>query len=92
MAKKTPNPEELDEIRAMLAEVRRDVREQCTEDRRRMWIRLTAEGERRLERTVSALRTQRAALVAAMDGVASDVRAIADADDERARRAGTAPR
>lgn len=60
------------------------VREQCAEDRRRMWIRLTPEGERRLERAVGRLRDQRAALAAAMEGLAGDVRAIADADDERA--------
>ena len=64
------------------------VREQCTEDRRRMWIRLTAEGERRLERTVSALRTQRSELVAAMEAVAGDVRALAEAAESRARGVG----
>ena len=63
------------------------VRERCTEDRRRMWIRLTPEGERRLERTVNALQAQRAELVAAMEGIADDVRAIAAADDARARTA-----
>ena len=42
-----------------------------------MWIRLTPEGERRLERTVQALQAQRAELAAAMEAVADDVRAIA---------------
>ena len=51
-------------------------REACTEDRRRMWIRLTPEGERRLEAVVRALAEQRERLLAAIDGVASDARAI----------------
>jgi DNA-binding MarR family transcriptional regulator len=42
-------------------------RQACTQDRRRTWVRLTPEGERRLERTVGALRPQREALVAAIE-------------------------
>ena len=63
-------------------------REQCTEDRRRTWIRLTRDGERRLEQVVTALQAQRQELVAAIESVAEDLRAIAAADDrgERAQR------
>lgn len=53
------------------------VREQCTEDRRRMWIRLTPEGERRLEQVVTSLEAQRDELVAAIEEVAGDARALA---------------
>lgn len=57
------------------------VREPCTQDRRRTWIRVTPEGERRLEQVVTALQAQREALVAAIEAVAGDVREIAAADD-----------
>ena len=52
------------------------VREQCTEDGRRRWIRLTPEGERRLEQVVTALQAQREELVAAIEAVADNVREI----------------
>ena len=63
------------------------VREQCAEDRRRMWIRLTAQGERRLTQVVTALQAQREELVAALEVAASEAREIAaaDADAERPR-------
>ena len=57
------------------------VREQCTEDGRRRWIRLTPEGERRLEQVVTALQAQREELVAAIEAVADNVREIPSADD-----------
>ena len=60
-------------------------REQCTDDRRRTWIRLTPEGERRLARTVTSLQAQRQALVGAIEAVAGNVRELAAAD-ERAHR------
>ena len=44
------------------------VRERCTDDRRRTWIRLTAEGERRLEEVASSLQRQRDELVRALEG------------------------
>lgn len=55
-------------------------REQCTEDRRRMWIRLTREGERRLEQVVTSLQAQREELVAAIEAVAGTARELASAD------------
>jgi DNA-binding MarR family transcriptional regulator len=42
-------------------------REPCPQDRRRTWISLTDEGERRLERVVDALTAQREELAAALD-------------------------
>ena len=51
-------------------------RERCGEDRRRTWIRLTREGERRLGAAVAALQAQRDTLLAAIEGVAADARAI----------------
>jgi DNA-binding MarR family transcriptional regulator len=63
------------------------VREACDQDRRRTWIRLTREGERRLERVVGALAEQREELLAAIDGVAADAREIPKAPTpESARR------
>ena len=69
------------------------VRERCTEDRRRMWIRLTPEGERRLEQVVIALQAQREELVAAIEALAGDAREIAAATNQcgsrnRAKRRG----
>jgi DNA-binding MarR family transcriptional regulator len=52
------------------------VREACDQDRRRTWIRLTGDGERRLALAVAALETQRDELLAVIDGVAADARAI----------------
>lgn len=52
------------------------VRERCDEDRRRTWIRLTSEGERRLAHAVATLQAQREALLEAIDEVAADARAI----------------
>lgn len=52
------------------------VREACDVDRRRTWIRLTPEGERRLAWAVAALEDQRDDLLAALDDVAADARAI----------------
>lgn len=52
------------------------VREACDQDRRRTWIRLTREGERRLARVVAALEEQRDELLKAVDGVAAHARAI----------------
>ena len=52
------------------------VREACDDDRRRTWIRLTREGERRLARVVRALEDQRDELLVAIDGVAANARAI----------------
>ena len=51
-------------------------REQCDQDRRRTWIRLTSEGERRLAEVVGALEAQRETLLAAIEEVAADARAI----------------
>jgi DNA-binding MarR family transcriptional regulator len=56
------------------------VRERCTEDRRRMWIRLTAEGERRLEQVVADLAQQREALRAVINAVADGAHAIPPPD------------
>lgn len=52
------------------------VREQCDQDRRRTWIRLTAEGEHRLAEAVGALQAQRETLLAAIEDVAADARSI----------------
>ena len=65
------------------------VREQCTEDRRRMWIRLTPEGERRLEQVVSSLQAQREDLVAAIEAAAVNAREIGPADEARRPRSET---
>ena len=62
------------------------VREQCTEDRRRMWIRLTPEGERRLEQVVGSLQAQREELVAALEAAVGDARELAAATDRRGTR------
>ena len=62
------------------------VREQCTEDRRRMWIRLTPEGERRLEQVVRSLQAQREELVAALEAAVGDARELAAATDRRGTR------
>ena len=51
-------------------------REACDQDRRRTWIRLTREGERRLARVVAALEGQRDELLVAIENVAADARAI----------------
>ena len=64
------------------------VREQCVEDRRRMWIRLTEEGERRLEQVVRALQAQREELMATLDAAAGRARDIARADASAERRQG----
>ena len=61
------------------------VREQCTEDRRRMWIRLTSEGERRLERVVTSLQAQRDELIAALEAATGTAREIAAADTHARR-------
>jgi DNA-binding MarR family transcriptional regulator len=66
-------------------------REQCTEDRRRMWIRLTRKGERRLEQVVTALQAQREELVAAIEAAAGSAREIATADN-RAQRGRARPK
>ena len=62
------------------------VRERCTDDRRRIWVRLTPEGERRLEQVVTALAAQREQLLAALDAAASDARAIPPTPSGAARR------
>lgn len=49
-------------------------REACDQDRRRTWIRLTREGERRLARVVAALQDDRDELLAAIDGAVGDTR------------------
>jgi DNA-binding MarR family transcriptional regulator len=65
------------------------VREACDQDRRRTWIRLTPEGERRLANAVAALQEQRDDLLRAIDGVAADARAIGGAGAaEPSRRTG----
>ena len=61
------------------------LREQCTEDRRRMWIRLTAEGERRLDQVVTSLQAQRHELIAALDAATGTAREIAAADADARR-------
>ena len=45
-------------------------REPSSDDRRRRWVRLTREGERRLAATVDALARRREELVAAIDQIA----------------------
>jgi len=62
------------------------VREQCSEDRRRMWIRLTPEGEQRLEQVVTALQAQREELVPAIEAAAGDARALAPSTPRRGSR------
>ena len=57
------------------------LREQCIEDRRRTWIRLTPEGERRLEQVVSSLREQREQLSAALEKAAGSPREVAAGDN-----------
>ena len=65
------------------------VREACDQDRRRTWIRLTREGERRLARVVAALGERREELLAAVDGVAANAHAIpATPKSEQPRRTG----
>ena len=61
-------------------------REQCTEDRRRMWIRLTPAGEQRLELAVTQLENQRDELLAALEEATGNARAIAADADRRSRR------
>jgi DNA-binding MarR family transcriptional regulator len=51
-------------------------REPCEQDRRRTWIRATPEGERRLAAAVASLQSQRNRLLAAMEHVAAEARAI----------------
>ncbi len=63
------------------------VREGCDQDRRRTWIRLTREGERRLARVVAALENQRDELLVAIENVAADARAIPETP-KSARRTG----
>ena len=64
------------------------VREQCTEDRRRMWIRLTPEGERRLEKVVTSLQAQRDELIPALETATETAREIAAADADARRLRG----
>lgn len=66
------------------------VRERCDRDRRRTWIRLTSEGERRLAHAVGTVQAQRDALLEAIDEVAADARAIGAAPrrKERSREKG----
>ena len=52
-------------------------REPCTEDRRRMWIRVTAEGERRLDLVASALARQRMTLLRTLEDAARAARVVA---------------
>jgi DNA-binding MarR family transcriptional regulator len=52
------------------------VRERCDDDRRRTWLRLTPEGERRLAQVVVALQSQRETLLEAIDAIAAGARAI----------------
>jgi DNA-binding MarR family transcriptional regulator len=52
------------------------VRRRCDEDRRRTWIRLTPEGERRLGRAVAAAQAQRDGLLEVIDELAADARAV----------------
>ena len=59
------------------------IREQCTEDRRRMWIRLTPTGERRLEQVVAELDSRREQLLASLEEATGTARAIADAQARR---------
>ena len=56
------------------------VREQCMEDRRRTWIHLTTEGQRRLGQVVTVLEAQREELVAALEAATGKARAIASLD------------
>jgi DNA-binding MarR family transcriptional regulator len=49
-------------------------REPCTEDRRRMWIRVTEEGERKLEQVASVLAQRRDTLLAALEDAARRAR------------------
>ena len=51
-------------------------REPCNEDRRRIWIRLTPEGERLLDHVVTALAEQRESLLRAIDAAARGAHAI----------------
>jgi DNA-binding MarR family transcriptional regulator len=62
-------------------------RERCEQDRRRTWIRLTAEGERRLATAVAALEARRNELVRAIESVATGARALAGPGDREDRRA-----
>ena len=55
-------------------------RERCDQDRRRTWIRLTPEGERRLAKAAAALQAQRESLLQAFEGVAADARALGHHD------------
>jgi DNA-binding MarR family transcriptional regulator len=52
-------------------------REQCRDDRRRVWIHVTPAGERRLERVVRQLEAQRDGLIAALADATSNAEAIA---------------
>jgi DNA-binding MarR family transcriptional regulator len=62
------------------------VREACDPDRRRTWIRLTGEGERRLARVVAALADQRDDLLEAIEDVAADARAIPEIRESESAR------
>jgi DNA-binding MarR family transcriptional regulator len=61
-------------------------REQCSEDRRRMWIHLTPAGERRLERVVRQLEAQREELLAALEDATGNARAIVAVGPKTRRR------
>jgi DNA-binding MarR family transcriptional regulator len=62
-------------------------REQCSEDRRRMWIHLTRAGERRLERAVAQLEAQREELLASLEEATGNARAIIEARGSERRSA-----
>ena len=51
-----------------------------------MWIRLTPEGERRLEQVVGSLQAQREELVAALEAAVGGARELAAATDRRGTR------
>lgn len=62
-------------------------REACEDDRRRTWVRATAEGRRRLDRALALLETRREPVLRAIEPVVDRARALDNGEPSRRRRA-----